>query len=57
MKFECNMQTKISTTPAKNLSDYIYEKCCLVLPQKQKLKAEYRKLIGNWSHKCMFCME
>lgn len=26
-------------------------------PQRQKLKAEYRTLIGSWSHKSMFYVE
>lgn len=57
MQYECNIQAKISTTPAKNLSDYIQEVLFLFFPQKQKLKTEYRTQIGSWCHKSMFYME
>lgn len=34
MQYECIMQTKISTIPAKNLSDYIY--VCLFFSPEAK---------------------
>jgi len=51
------MQTEISTTRAKSLPDYIQKVVFLFFPQKQKLKAEYRMLIGIWSHENTFYME
>lgn len=43
MQYECIMQTKISTIPAKNLSDYI-DKVFGFFPRSKSLKQN----IGPW---------